>query len=90
MCVVFSSRETSEQLPVGMVTHLTGRLERIWCTLLPFPVSSWTVIVSTVSEVPASGEAPLFCMEEMLWGVHLPHPQDVLFLGTTDLSLQTI
>lgn len=44
------------------------------------------IIVSTVSEVPTSGETPLLRMEEMLWEARLPHPQDVPFLGTTDLS----
>lgn len=44
------------------------------------------IIVSAASEVPTSGETPLFRMEEMLWEARLPHPQDVPFLGTTDLS----
>lgn len=44
------------------------------------------IIVSAASEVPTSGETPMLRMEEMLWEARLPHPQDVPFLGTTDLS----
>lgn len=57
--MVLSPLEISEQLPVGHCDSLTSRLEGSQCAWLPFSVRSWTVIVSTVSEVPTSGETAL-------------------------------